>query len=256
MCRHLAYLGAPRTLRELLYDPEHSLERQAYAPRMNATCVLNADGFGAGWYDPGRAAPVRYRRAQPMWTDVSFADVAGVVRTGCAVAAVRSATPGFPVDESCAQPLTDRERLFSHNGLVEGFGGVEAKLRELAGDLAPLPDARAPLDSALLFALAAGSWRAGGSLGEGLAHAVRTAAALAGGRYNLLAADGRSLAATAWGDTLFVRWRRAGPDGAVPPEGGVVIASEPYDDEPGWERVPDRSLVVADADGVTVSPLR
>lgn len=271
MCRHLAYVGAPRTLHGLLYAPAHSLETQSYAPRMNGTCILNADGFGAGWYDTGRPAPVRYRRAQPMWTDVSFADVASVVRTGCAVAAVRSATPGFPVDESCAQPFRDHQRLFSHNGLVEGFAGVEAKMRELAGDLAAVPDARAPVDSALLFALAAGRWRAGGSLGEGLAHAVRTAAGLAAGRYNLLAADGRALAATTWGDTLFVRrLGGADPDGgrgaAVPrqadPEewdrarGGVVIASEPYDDDPGWEEVPDRSLVLAGPAGVTIDPLR
>jgi glutamine amidotransferase len=273
MCRHLAYLGAPRTLHELLYAPKHSLETQSYAPRMNGTCLLNADGFGAGWYDASRPAPVRYRRAQPMWTDVSFADVAGVVRTGCAVAAVRSATPGFPVDESCAQPLRDHRRLFSHNGRVEGFHRVEAELRDLAGDLAPIPDARAPVDSALLFALAAARWRAGGSLGEGLVHAVRTVAGLAAGRYNLLAADGRSLAATTWGDTLYVR--RLGPGGADPYGGdgdgggavprqpdpddgepaGVVIASEPYDDDPGWEEVPDRSLVLAGPGGVTVEPL-
>ncbi len=244
MCRHLAYLGTPRSLRELLYAPEHSLNVQSYAPRMSRACVLNADGFGAGWYDPGRDRPVRYRRAQPMWTDVSFADVSDVLRTGCAVAAVRSATVGFPVDESCAQPFTDERRLFSHNGSIQDFGGVEAKLRELAGDLAPIPDARAPVDSALLFAMAAGRWRSGASLGDGLAHVVESVSALSGGRYNLLAADGTSLAATAWGDTLFVRR-----------EGDLVIASEPYDDEPGWEEVPDRSLVTADTDGVRVIPL-
>jgi glutamine amidotransferase len=260
MCRHLGYVGEPRSLHDLLYAPKHSLQVQAYAPRMSRACVLNADGFGAGWYDHGRAAPVRYRRAQPMWTDVSFADVAGVVRTGCAVGAVRSATPGFPVDESCAQPFTDQRRLFSHNGAIEGFTGVEAKLRELAGDPAPLPDARAPVDSALLFAMAAGRWRAGGSLGEGLAHVVRTVAAMAAGRYNLLAADGRALAATAWGDTLFLRRdhgrgdvRPAGRGGGREPY--VVIASEPYDDEPGWEEVPDRSLVTADPAGVSITPL-
>lgn len=252
MCRHLGYLGEPRTLDELLYAPEHSLHTQAYAPRMSRACVLNADGFGAGWYDTGRTAPVRYRRAQPMWTDVSFIDVAGVVRTGCAVAAVRSATPGFPVDESCAQPFTDRQRLFSHNGVIAGFAGVEAKLRDLAGDLAPLPDARAPVDSALLFALAAGWWRAGRSLGEGLALVIETVTALADGRYNLLAADGRSLAATAWGDTLFVR---RGPARTGLPDPYVVIASEPYDDEPGWEKVPDRSLVTAGPEGLGISPL-
>lgn len=247
MCRHLGYLGTPRGLRGLLHDPPHSLRTQAYAPRMSRTCILNADGFGAGWYDPARAAPVRYRRAQPMWTDVSFADVADVVRTGCAVAAVRSATEGFPVEESCAQPFTDGRRLFSHNGSVVGFAAVEAKLRELAGDLSPVPDARAPVDSALLFAIAARSWREGASLADGLAHTVRTAAALTDGRYNLLAADGRCLAATTWGETLFVRRPGEYSD--------VVIASEPYDDEAGWEEVPGHSLVTADSGGITIQPV-
>lgn len=246
MCRHIAYLGGPRSLHDLLYAPEHALRTQAYAPRMSRSCILNADGFGAGWYDAVRPAPVRYRRAQPMWTDLSFADVAEVVRTRCAVAAVRSATIGFPVDESCAQPFTDGSRLFSHNGVIKGFPEVEAKLRELAGDLAPVPDARAPVDSALLFAITAAHWRSGAPLAEGLTHALRTVSPLAGGRYNLLAADGERLAATRWKDTLFVRDLGGGD---------VVIASEPYDDEPGWEEVPDRSLVTAGPEGVGISPL-
>ena len=248
MCRHLGYLGGARSLHDLLYAPPHSLRTQAYSPRMSRSCILNADGFGAGWYDAARPAPVRYRRAQPMWTDLSFADVADVVRTRCAVAAVRSATVGFPVDESCAQPFTDGTRLFSHNGAIKGFPEVEAKLRELAGDLAPVPDARAPVDSALVFALAAGQWRAGATLADGLAYAVRTVTPLAAGRYNLLAADGEQLAATVWGDTLFVREFGEAAD-------GIVIASEPYDDEPGWEEVPDRSLLTAGPGGVRISPL-
>jgi glutamine amidotransferase len=253
MCRHLGYLGPPRTLHELMYAPPHSLEHQSYAPRHNLNNVLNADGFGVGWYHAGAgpvaggpdAAPTRFRRAQPIWTDVSFQEVARVVESSCVVAAVRSATVGFPVEESCAQPLRSGPWLFSHNGRVEGFAGVEAKLRELAGDLADVPDARAPVDSALLFALAVRRWRAGRSLGEGLADAVTAVAGLAPGRYNLLAADGSALAATTWGDSLFVR--------ALPDE--VVIASEPYDDDPGWERVPDRSLVLADASGARIRPL-
>lgn len=244
MCRHLGYLGGARSLHDLLYAPAYSLQTQAYAPRMSRSCILNADGFGAGWYASTRPAPVRYRRAQPMWTDLSFADVADVVRTRCAVAAVRSATVGFPVDESCAQPFTDGARLFSHNGAIKDFPQVEAKLRELAGDLAPVPDARAPVDSALVFALAAAQWRAGAPLADGLAVALRTVTPLAAGRYNLMAADGAQLAATTWGDTLFVR-----------EEDGIVIASEPYDDEPGWEEVPDRSLLTAGPDGVDISPL-
>jgi glutamine amidotransferase len=34
-----------------------------------------------------------------------------------------------------------------------------------------------------------------------------------------------------------------------------VVASEPYDDEPGWTAVPDRSLLVASPDGVDTTPL-
>ena len=34
-----------------------------------------------------------------------------------------------------------------------------------------------------------------------------------------------------------------------------MIASEPLDDDPAWEAVPDRSLVTAGLDGVGVTPL-
>ncbi|WP_433327107.1 ergothioneine biosynthesis protein EgtC [Spirillospora sp. CA-294931] len=244
MCRHLGYLGPPRTLHSLVYDGEHSLEHQSYAPRMTQGNLLNADGYGVGWYDGD--APRRFRRAQPVWTDASFREIALAVRTGCAVAAIRSATSGFPVDESCAQPFRAGHRFFSHNGRIEGFAGVEGKLRELAGDLAGEPDARAPVDSALLLACAARRWRAGEPLGDALAAVVADVSGLATGRYNLLASDGVALSATTWGDSLFVR--------AAP--GEITIASEPLDDGPGWDAVPDRSLVTADlASGVRVVSL-
>ncbi|TMR26812.1 ergothioneine biosynthesis protein EgtC [Actinomadura geliboluensis] len=244
MCRHLGYLGPEQTLHSLVYDGEHSLETQAYAPRMTQGNLLNADGFGVGWYQDGAA--VRFRRAQPLWTDQSFREVAGAVRTSCAVAAIRSATVGFPVDESCAQPFRAGTWLFSHNGKVEGYGGVEGKLRELAGDVAEVPDARAPVDSAPLFALAVRHWTDGAPLGDGLAAALAAVTALAPGRYNLLASDGAALAATTWGDSLFVR----------EDADAVRIASEPLDDDPAWRPVPDRSLVTAaPGSGVRVRPL-
>ncbi|SEF81046.1 glutamine amidotransferase [Thermomonospora echinospora] len=243
MCRHLGYLGPPRTLESLIFDGPHSLEVQSYAPRMTRGNLLNADGFGVGWFHQERA--VRFRRAQPIWTDHSFREIAGAVTASCAVAAIRSATTRFPVEESCAQPFRAGARLFSHNGRVEDFDGVEGKLRELAGDLAAVPDARAPVDSALVFALAARRWREGAPLAEGLAAAVTTVAGLSAGSYNLLAADGTALAATTWGDSLFVR---ADP-------GRVLVSSEPLDDDPGWKKVPDRSVVLADRTDVRVTSL-
>ncbi|MEV4255009.1 ergothioneine biosynthesis protein EgtC [Spirillospora sp. NPDC049652] len=247
MCRHLGYIGPGRPLHDLVYAGEHSMERQSYAPRMTQGNLLNADGFGVGWYQAGEA--FRFRRAQPIWTDTSFREVARAVSAPCAVVAIRSATTGFPVDESCAQPFRAGTRLFSHNGKVGGFAGVETKLRELAGDLSEVPDARAPVDSALLFAIAARHWREGTSLAGGLAatvEAVESVAGLQAGALNLLASDGTSLAATARGDSLFIR---------VQPD-ALWIASEPVDSDPGWQAVPDGSLVAADlASGVRVRPL-
>jgi glutamine amidotransferase len=36
----------------------------------------------------------------------------------------------------------------------------------------------------------------------------------------------------------------------------VVLASEPYDDDPDWQEVPDRHLVDVDDNGVTLTPLK
>jgi glutamine amidotransferase len=247
VCRHLAYLGPPRSLHALVYGPPHSLEHQSYAPRLNLHNVLNADGFGVGWYPAEAGEPVRFRRDRPIWTDESFRDISRAIEAPCALAAVRSATQGFPVEESCAQPLRCDRWLFSHNGKVNGFGGVEPKLRELAGDLSAVPEARAPMDSALLFAITVQAWRSGRSLGDGLAETVCTVAPLAEGRYNLLATDGVSLAATTWGDSLFT-WT----DGEA-----VAMASEPCDDDPAWAQVPDRSLVLtAPGKPATIKPLQ
>ncbi|MBB4930227.1 glutamine amidotransferase [Lipingzhangella halophila] len=255
MCRHLAYLGPPVTLYELLYGPPHSLHTQSYAPREQSHGTVNADGFGVGWYpysesepasgDTGRPngpGPLRYRRAMPIWADASFADAARAIRATCVVAAVRDATPGFGMDESCAQPFRGDTWLFSHNGAT----GDDAALTERLGQPPPagVLDARTPVDSAPLFAHAVRLWRKGEDLGAALASVTREARACAPGRYNLLAADGRQLAGTAAGDTLYTRTTH---------DGGVYLASEPFDDNPAWRRVPDGSLVVAGPNGAAIT---
>lgn len=242
MCRHIAYLGPPITLRALLLDPPHSLCVQSYAPRRQRHGTVNADGFGAGWYVDGRAEPVRYRRAQSIWSDQSFASLAPTVASSCVLGAVRSATPGFPSDESCAAPFTEGPWLFSHNGATAEPALVRKALRDAVDWV---PDALAPVDSAFLFGLAVARWRAGASLGVGLAGVVRDVATAGDGRLTLLAADGERVAGVTWGEPMYVR--RHG--------GAVVVASEPYDDEPGWEEVPDRHLVQADISAVTATPI-
>ena len=67
MCRHMAYLGPPASLRDLIIEPPYGLARQAWAPRRQRYGVMNADGFGVGWYADGDPLPARYRRSGPIW---------------------------------------------------------------------------------------------------------------------------------------------------------------------------------------------
>ncbi|WP_211876920.1 ergothioneine biosynthesis protein EgtC [Pseudarthrobacter albicanus] len=244
MCRHLAYLGSPMPLAELLLAPAYGLLTQSWAPRRQRNGTVNADGFGVGWYAPGDPVPARYRRAIPFWADRSFADVARVTSSGAVLAAVRSATSGMTQEESAAAPYAHGPWLFSHNGRVEGWPDA---LEGLAASLPPgrLLALEAQVDSALLWALVLERLAAGDSAGDALAHVVGSVAAVTGGRLNFLLTDGTGIAATAAGDTLF--WR-TGP-------GSVVVASEPFDDGPGWHEVPDGCLLTATAGHVDIRPI-
>ncbi|GAB3539132.1 ergothioneine biosynthesis protein EgtC [Arthrobacter tecti] len=244
MCRHLAFLGPPTSLAALLLAPEHGLLRQSWAPREQRFGTVNADGFGVGWYAAGDPRPARYRRAVPMWADPSFADVARVTTTTAALAAVRSATVGTTQDVSASAPYTDGKWLFSHNGRIHGWPSAVEPLVD-AIPASRLLTMEAHVDSALVWALVLEALAAGESPDTALAGTVRKVLAHAEARVNLLLTDGHTITATAAGDTLY--WR-SGPD-------GVLVASEPSDDGPGWNSVPDNSVLTATADGVDVRPL-
>jgi glutamine amidotransferase len=251
MCRHLAHLGPPRTLAEVVIDPPHGLYRQAWEPRLQRHGTVNADGFGVGWYPDGAVEPARYRRAVPVWADANLPDLARVLRTRALLAAVRDATPGTSQDESAAAPFRSGRWLFSHNGAVPDWQHLPADLDEqMPPDVLLSLDAHS--DSALLWALIRSRLEAGEPLAEALAAVTeRTAAARPAARLNLLLTDGETIAATRWGDTL---WYRTGPD-------GVVVASEPDGNTAnlsgsGWREVPDRSLLLATTNTVRIKDLR
>ena len=250
MCRHLAYVGAPIRMGQLLTDPPHSLVRQAWAPRRQQHGVVNADGFGVGWYadgsSPGSATPARHRGAGPVWADETFDELSRVIHTGALLAAVRSATPGMIGGQSvaAAAPFRRGRWLFSHNGAVAGW---PAGASRLAWGLDPgvLATLEAPTDSALLWAITLDLLHRGKTPGAALAEVVARVRDIGGGRVTLVLTDGRAITATAWGTSLC--WRRL--------PGGVVVASEPYDDDPAWVDVPDGSLLSAGPDGAVVEPL-
>ncbi|GAA1831387.1 ergothioneine biosynthesis protein EgtC [Pseudonocardia ailaonensis] len=261
MCRHLARIGPPASLAAVLLEPAHSLLHQSYAPAdMRGGGTVNADGFGAGWYpdpvsgpasDPvpgavsGPAGPTRYRSAQPIWSDASFAALAASVRTGAVLAAVRSATTGMPVVGTAAAPFAEGRWLFSHNGVVRGWPGSVAGLaaRLPVTDLLTLD---APTDSAVLWALVRHRLRAGEEPGAVLAETVaEVAVAAPGSRLNLLLTDGSTIWGTAWDHALSVRVA----------DGEAIVASEPTDEGPGWQPVPEGHLVIAAPDRVSYSAI-
>ncbi|AYE98191.1 ergothioneine biosynthesis protein EgtC [Mycobacterium paragordonae] len=229
MCRHLGWLGAPVSVSSLVLDPPQGLRVQSYAPRRQKHGLMNADGWGVGFFsDLPDPTPRRWRSPAPLWGDASFDSVAPVLRSHCVVAAVRSATVGMPLEASATAPFTDGQWLLSHNGIV---------------DRAVLPlsaNAESVCDSAVLAAAIFD--RGLDALGDTIIE-VGSTDPLA--RLNIMAANGSRLLATAWGDTLSIL-RRAD---------GVVLASEPYDDDPDWEDIPDRHLVEVTGDQIVLTAL-
>lgn len=231
MCRHLGWLGQSVSVSSLVLEPPNSLLVQSYSPRRQKHGLMNADGWGVGFFAPGLpdGTPARWRSAAPLWGDASFASVAPALHGGCVVAAVRSASVGMPIEPSASAPFTDGAWLLSHNGVVDRT-------------VLPLSAAaESTVDSALLAALIfdRGLDRLGDTIAE-------VGAADPNARLNILAANGSRMVATTWGDTLSVLCRGD----------GVVLASEPYDDDPAWQEIPDRHLVVVDGSGVDLSPLK
>jgi glutamine amidotransferase len=227
MCRHLGWVGEPQSIASLVLDPPSGLLVQSYAPRRQKHGLMNADGWGVGFFDEG--AVRRWRSAAPLWGDASFASVAPALSSDCIVAAVRSASVGMPIEPTASAPFTDGQWLLSHNGLVDRA-------------VVPLSSrAESTVDSALLAALI--FERGLDSLGDTI---MEVAAADPNARLNILAANGTQLRATTLGDTLSVLRR----------DDGVVLASEPYDDNPDWQEIPDRHLIVAEASRVELIPLK
>jgi glutamine amidotransferase len=248
MCRHLAYVGPSVTLEKLIVKPKHSLLQQSFAPRYQTHGTINADGFGVGWYDRDkRLEPARYRTTRQIWADLSFASIAGLVSSNAVLAAVRSASPGMPIEETSTPPFTEGPWLFSHNGFVPGFRtGVGRELRRKVSETRALGIAGAT-DSELLFALVLDRLDAGTPPADALVSVIGLVEELTTARLNLLLTDGERVAATACRNSLFVFDDRQ-------LTGAVVVASEPYDDDAGWEAVKDGSVVEFGDDKLEVRP--
>jgi gamma-glutamyl hercynylcysteine S-oxide hydrolase len=268
MCRMAAYLGeAEIPLSSLVLEPEHSLLVQSYAPKEMMSGVVNADGFGAGWYAPEvDEEPAIYRSNAPIWADQSFASIAPRVRSASVFAAIRSATPGLPIEESGVPPFASGPYLFAHNGAIKNFRAAAMRpLRDALSD-ASYSGLLGVTDSETIFALLLDRLRDvkvrpgdASTLAEAVAGTLRRVSDVCTelglqATLNVGVTDGEAMA--------FARYSTQGPgnslyfveDGEAFP-GGIVVASERLDGDTNWRQVPDRHLLAADPEGVTTRPL-
>lgn len=261
MCRLAAYLGGPETtLASLVLEPEHSLLVQSYAPKEMLSGVVNADGFGVGWYVPWAGEePAVYRSDKPLWADRSLAGIADKVRARSIFAAVRSATPDLPAEESGVPPFSSGPLAFMHNGAIEGFRQRAMRpLRDSLGERS-YSGLLGVTDSETVFAVLLDYREDGldlaGATVETLRHVAEVCRKL--GLYaalNLAVTDGETM--------VFSRYSTEGPGNSLyllengeSFPGATVVASERLSRDAGWIQVPDRHLLVVRKDGASLHAL-
>ncbi|MFN9176461.1 MAG: ergothioneine biosynthesis protein EgtC [Synechocystis sp.] len=249
MCRLLGYLGKPLQPEQLIYQPDHSLIVQSYQPQQMTAGLLNADGFGLGWFDQALdPQPYLYKNILPIWSDINLPHLSRYIHSGCFVGYVRSATPPLVVDLTNCQPFTEQKLLFVHNGFIHNFRTTLYRpLRNLLSDQS-YQQIHGTTDSEHIFALILDTIRRSPdlTLAQALAAALRILTDLAQqfNTYfsaNILLSDGKQMVACRYANrepepTLY--WLANSehcPD-------GVIIASEPlFEDQ--WQACPVQSLL-------------
>ncbi|ASC69786.1 Gamma-glutamyl-hercynylcysteine sulfoxide hydrolase [Halomicronema hongdechloris C2206] len=261
MCRLLAYAGPSLSLDRLVTQPEHSLVVQSYQPQELEVALMNADGFGLGWYGPDpSSAPFVYRNTAPIWHDLNLDDLCRYVTSSCVLAYVRSATPGLAVDLSNCQPFRHGPLLFIHNGFIERFKPTLYRpLRQLLSESA-YHAIHGMTDSEHIFALWLHHLQGPGNLSLDQAlhktlEQLTTLAADYGVRAaaNIVVADGQKLVACRFDTTdqaPSLYWLRHHPQF---PE-SVIIASEPLFPA-DWVSCPPSTLITVQDCDLQTQPL-
>lgn len=249
MCRLLGYLGSPISLDKLLYKPEHSLIVQSYQPSEMTSGVVNADGFGVGWYHSQKDTnPFSYKNVLPIWNDTNLVSLSRYIESGCVLAYVRSATAGQVVDLSNCQPFEYDRLLCIHNGRIENFRQTLYRpMRDRLKDVA-YQSIKGNTDSEHIFALLLDELQTNQSATldlalqtallqvDELANSYQVAASA-----NMIVSDGKRLVASRFASDQkapSLYWLRDDP--AFPE--AVIIASEPLF-EGNWHSFPEQSIV-------------
>lgn len=251
MCRLFGlHAGAsPLSATFWLLDAPDSLAAQSHR---------NPDGAGIGVFGPDGALHVD---KQPIaaWADTAFATEARTLTGTSFVAHVRHASTGA-LTVANTHPFAQDGRLFAHNGVVQGLARLDARLAERgASGLV-----HGQTDSERVFALiTADIADHRGDVRAGLTAAIGWVAAnLPVYAVNLVLATASDLWALRYPATNELWLLPRPPGGSAGHHGlegrtdriharssdladraGVVVASEPMDDDPAWHPIDSGELV-------------
>src|SRR5690242_13112960 len=115
MCRMVAYIGPPISLARLITEPSHGLLHQSRASHEMSDSSVAGDGWAAGWFSDGAAAPGIIKSAMPIWSDANAATVLPGIAAQSIIAEIRLAAPGAEVSVSNTPLFRFDDSLFTMN---------------------------------------------------------------------------------------------------------------------------------------------
>lgn len=255
MCRLFGMSSAPRRVLATfwLLDAPDSINQQSYR---------DPDGAGIGFFDDAQR-PHRHRTPIAAHQDRLFAQDARHIESETFIAHIRFASTGA-VTERNTHPFQQHDRLFAHNGVIEGLPDLEARLGEYRSLV------HGDTDSERYFALITRQIDANhGDVGAGITEAAQWIAAhLPVFALNLVLITHDQLWALRYPDThrLYVLARgtggahgnrqldHSGTGGRMRVRSreladapAVIVASEPLDEDPNWRPLDPGELLHVDA---------
>lgn len=162
MCRLFGMSAVPQQVRATfwLVEAPDSLALQSRE---------QPDGVGLGSYATDGIALV-YKKPVAAYTDSGFVQEAHELSAGTFIAHIRYATTGA-LNPLNTHPFCQDERLFAHNGMVEGLDRLDEKLRDELGSAAG-ELVHGDTDSERIFALITAYTRQGLDIGQAITQAT------------------------------------------------------------------------------------
>jgi glutamine amidotransferase len=213
---------------------------------LEATTMMNGDGFGLGWYGTPRE-PGIFREVRPAWSDDNLQNLSRHIRSHLFFAHVRAAT-ATPVMRPNCHPFSYDRWMFMHNGYIGDWHRLRRRVEALIPDEYYASRAGTTDSEAIFLAMMAAGVE-DDPIGAAATVLGKLKAMMSGNepsrmlRFTAALSDGQNIYAFRYAvkDSANTLYYRSNSD-------GTVLASEPLDDDRArWTAVAENSVVIAKA---------